>query len=228
MLDIYSEFNRNILFNLEFRKIQNVDLYKSKNRIIEEYHYLWSSANCQTRKLIKDYRFDDQLQFYLFLDMITYIPFENLGVDYVKEKLNDKFINVIKYRSDKIFEVFKYFNLEINKDLEANINYFFNNYNNDIFEINIITLAIISLRLFHRYALIMSFENNYASMLVHKRIKMILDQISNDVKNNNLNTININNYLPNFDNSNKLNKEMIEFLETCLDNEHFIDFFRYN
>ena len=36
MLDIYSEFNRNILFNLEFRKIQNVDLYKSKNRIIEE------------------------------------------------------------------------------------------------------------------------------------------------------------------------------------------------
>ena len=94
------------------------------------------------------------------------------------------------------------------------------NYDNDVIEINIIGLAIISLRLFHRFVTIMNFGIFVGgSMGIHQKVSATLNQITKDIKENNLKEINIIHYLPEFDYNNKLSDDMIDYLEYCLERE---------
>lgn len=151
--------------------------------------------------------------------MLTYLPFEKLGYEYLNAKVEKENSNVIEFKYNKIIKLFNYYRIWFNEEEKENIKLFLNNYYNDVFEINVISLAIISLRLFHRYVTIMNFGGKLASMTIHKKISEILDKITNDVNTNNLKEININDYLPEFDYSNTLNNEMIEYIELCLERE---------
>ena len=90
----------------------------------------------------------------------------------------------------------------------------------NIIEINIIGLAIILLRLFHRYVTIMNFGAFVGgSMGIQKKIGNILDQIVKEVDEKDIKEININEYLPKFSYNNKLNDDMVEYIELCLKRE---------
>lgn len=94
-----------------------------------------------------------------------------------------------------------------------------NDYYNDVFEINPINLAIVALRLSNRFVTIMNFGGNLATMNIQNNIDTILDRMKNDVLENHLKEIHINDYLPEFDYSNQLNDELIEYIELCLERE---------
>ena len=57
------------------------------------------------------------------------------------------------------------------------------------------------------------------SMGIHKKIGNILDQIVQEVDEKDIKEININEYLPEFSYDNKLNDDMVEYIELCLKRE---------
>ena len=135
-------------------------------------------------------------------------------------QINLSGLNLPCSNSNKILEIFNAANFNIDEELKDNIIYFLNNYYNDVIEINIIGLAIILLRLFHRYVTIMNFGTFVGgTMGIHKKIGNILDQIEKEVNEKGLKEININDYLPDFDYTNELNDDMINYLQYCLERE---------
>lgn len=216
----YGKFNSHTLYDMDFRRIMMTDIYATKYYIHDVYFSLFTAANCQIYYLLKDFSLDKELAMFLNLDMLTYIPFEKLGYSYLNKKLTKENSNVIEYKYNKIVKLLNAADLNFDDELKGKVDYFLNNYDNDVIEINIIGLAIISLRLFHRYITIMNFGTFVGGSIgIHKKIEATLDQITKDVKENNLKEININHYLPEFDYSNELSADMIEYLEYCLERE---------
>lgn len=216
----YRNFLSHVLYDMKLRSILMTDIYNTKYYLNTEYHCLFAKGNCVIYDLFHDFSLDEELEFYLKLDMLTYLPFEKLGYNYLNNKLEKENSNVNEFKYNKIIKILNDSKLEIDDELSDNIKYFLNNYYNDIIEINIIGLSIILLRLFHRYVTIMNFGVFVGgSMGIHKKIGVILDNIVNDVNSKGLKEININDYLVEFDYSNTLNEDMIKYLEYCLEIE---------
>ena len=216
----YRNFLSHVLYDMKLRSILMTDIYNTKYYLNTEYHCLFAKGNCVIYDLFHDFSLDEELEFYLNLDMLTYLPFEKLGYNYLNNKLEKENSNVNEFKYNKIIKILNDSKLEIDDELSDNIKYFLNNYYNDIIEINIIGLSIILLRLFHRYVTIMNFGVFVGgSMGIHKKIGVILDNIVNDVNSKGLKEININDYLVEFDYSNSLNEDMIKYLEYCLEIE---------
>ena len=57
------------------------------------------------------------------------------------------------------------------------------------------------------------------SMKIQKKIGNILDQIVKEVDEKDIKEININEYLPEFSYDNKLNDDMVKYIELCLKRE---------
>lgn len=217
----YRDFLRHVLYDMNLRRIQMTDIYDTKYYLNTEYHCLFSKGNSRLYDLHFPFALDSELEFYLNFDMLTYIPFEKLGYDYLNEKLAKENSNVIEFKYNKIMKILDEAKFNVDEEIKTNIRYFLNNYYNDVIEINIIGLAIILLRLFHRYVTIMNFGTFVGgSMGIHKKIDHILDQIVNEVNEKGIKEININDYLPEFDyENNKLNDNMIKYIDLCLDRE---------
>ena len=216
----YRKFLSHVLYDMKLRSILMTDIYNTKYYLNTEYHCLFAKGNCVIYDLFHDFSLDEELEFYLNLDMLTYLPFEKLGYNYLNNKLEKENSNVNEFKYNKIIKILNDSKFEIDDELNDNIKYFLNNYYNDIIEINIIGLSIILLRLFHRYVTIMNLGGFVGgSMGIHKKIGVILDNIVNDVNSKGLKEININDYLVEFDYSNSLNEDMIKYLEYCLEIE---------
>ncbi len=216
----YSKFLSHVLYDMELRSNMMTDIYDTKYDLFTEYLCLFSHANCQIYYLFHDFSLDTELEFYLNLDMLTYLPFEKLGYEYLNKKLENESSNVVEFKYNKIMKILEKVKFNISNEIQVNIKYFLDNYYNDKVELNIIGLAIITLRLIHRYVTIMNFGTFVGgSMGIQKKISQILDQITKDVNNNNLKEININDYLPEFDYNNKLNDDMVKYIELCLKRE---------
>lgn len=217
----YRVFLQHVLYDMNLRRIMMTDIYDTKYYLDTEYHCLFSKGNSKLYFLHFPFDSDSELEFYLNLDMITYLPFEKLGYEYLNNELEKKNCNVIRFKYNKILKILSDAELNVDEELKNNIKYFLNNYYNDIIEINIIGLAIILLRLFHRYVTIMNFGTFVGgSMGIHKKIGIVLDQIVNEVNEKCIKEININDYLPEFDyTNNKLNDDMINYIKLCLERE---------
>lgn len=216
----YSDFSIHVLYDIKLRKIMMTDIYNTKNYLHTEYFSLFAEGNSKIYYLFHDFNLDKEFEFYLYLDMLTYLPFEKLGYEYLNNKLEKENYNIIEFKYNKILEILSDAKLNVDEELKNNIKYFLNNYYNDLIEINIIGFALILLRLFHRFVTIMNFGGKLASMTIHKKIGDILDQIVDEVNKKELKEININDYLPKFDyEHNKLNDDMIRYIELCLERE---------
>ena len=216
----YRNFLSHVLYDMKLRSILMTDIYNTKYYLNTEYHCLFAKGNCVIYDLFHDFSLGEELEFYLKLDMLTYLPFEKLGYNYLNNKLEKENSNVNEFKYNKIIKILNDSKLEIDEELINNIKYFLNNYYNDFIEINIIGFTIILLRLFHRYVTIMNFGVFVGgSMGIQKKIGVILDKIVNDVNSKGLKEININDYLVEFDYSNTLNEDMIKYLEYCLEIE---------
>lgn len=216
----YRYFLQHVLYDMKLRRIMMTDIYDTKYYLNTEYLSLFATGNSILYPLHFPFSLDSELDFYLHLDMLTYLPFEKLGYNYLNEKLVKENSNAIEFKFNKILQILSDAQFIVDEELNNNIKYFLNNYYNDLIEINIIGLAIILLRLFHRYVTIMNFGGNLGIMTIHKKIDAILDQIVDEVNEKKLKEININDYLPEFDyEHNKLNDDMIKYIELCLEKE---------
>ena len=216
----YRDFSEHILYDMNARRIMMTDIYKTKDYLNTEYLILFTKGNSRIYDLFRDFSVDAKLEFYLNLDMLTYLPFEKLGYEYLNNELLKENSNVIEFKYNKIMEILDNAKFNVDEELANNIKCFLNSYYNDIIEINIIGLAIILLRLFHRYVTIMNFGAFVGgSMGIHKKIGVVLDQIVNEVNEKGIKEININDYLPEFDYANTLNEDMIKYIELCLERE---------
>lgn len=202
-----------IIYNWdEYKRVCNIDIYGTKNKLEKEYHILFFHTNNKIHKLFNN----SKLEFFLKIDMLTYLPFEKLGNDYLNNKLLKEYLSVIEYKYNKIIKLCNFHQKLLDDELKTDLKTFLSNYYNDIVEINDIGLAIISLRLFHRFVTIMNFSETLTLTIIHHKIDDILNTIIKNLITNNLKEININNYLPKFDYNNKLNESMIDYLDKCL------------
>lgn len=216
----YSDFIIHVLYDMDLRRIMMTDIYNTKNYLYTEYNILFSKGNSIIYNLFHDFKLDKELEFFLYLDLLTYLPFEKLGYEYLNSELEKKSCNVIEYKYNKILKILNKADFNVDEVLKTNIKYFLNNYYNDLLEINIIGLALIILRLFHRYVTIMNFDGKLGLMTIHKKIGNTLNEIIDEVNKKELKEININDYLPEFDyEHNKLNNDMIRYIELCLEKE---------
>lgn len=216
----YSKLSNHVLYDMSLRRITMTDIYNTKSYLDTEYHTLFAEGNARIYYLLHDLSLDDELKFYLNLDMLTYLPFEKLGYEYLNNKLEKESSNVIEFKYNKILKILSDAKFDVDEELKNSIKSFLNNYYNDLIEINIMGLAFILLRLFHRYVTIMNFGGKLASMTIHKKIGNILDKIEDEVNKKELKEININDYLPEFDyEQNKLSDDMIKYIELCLERE---------
>lgn len=217
----YRDFLRHVLYDMNLRKIMMTDIYDTKYYLETEYLTLFAEGNAQLYYLHFPFSLDSELDFYLHLDMLTYLPFEKLGYDYLNEKLAKENTGVIEFKFNKIMKILDEAQFDVSEEIKSNIRCFLNNYYNDVIEINIIGLAIILLRLFHRYVTVMNFGTFVGgSMGIHKKIGSVLDQIVSEVDEKGIKEININDYLPEFDYENKkLNDDMINYIDLCLERE---------
>lgn len=206
---------------MNLRRIMMTDIYDTKYYLHTEYHTLFAKGNANLYYLHFPFSLDSELEFYLNLDMLTYLPFEKLGYDYLNNKLIKENSNVIEFKHNKIMKILNEAKIDVDEELKNNIKYFLNNYYNDVIELSIIGLTIILLRLFHRYVTIMNFGTFVGgSMGIHKKIGNILDQIVDEVNEKGIKEININDYLPEFDyEQNRLNDDMIKYMQLCLERE---------
>ncbi len=212
----YREFNSNMLWNMELRKILNTDMFETRNELFTEYSILSSGAKRLPLPLFYEVGLDEELAFYLNLDMLTYLPFDKLGYDFLNSKLENSSVAEFKYNI--IIQIIRKKYPESEDEIKENIKTFLNNYYNDIFEVNVINLAIITLRMFHRYVTIMNFGGPLAMMTIQTEIGKKLKRLKNDIKENDLKEININDYLPEFDfDNNELSSEMVEYIVLCLE-----------
>ncbi len=212
----YREFNSDMLWNMELRKILNTDIFETRNDLFTEYSILSSGAKRLPLPLFYEIGLDEELAFYLNLDMLTYLPFDKLGYDFLNGKLENS--NVATFKYNAIIQIIGKEYPELDDGIKENINTFLNNYYNDILEVNLINLAIITLRLFHRYVTIMNFGGPLAMMTIQDKIDEKLKRLKKDIQENDLKEININDYLPEFDFDNKqLSSEMIEYIVLCLE-----------
>ena len=212
----YREFNSDMLWNMELRKILNTDIFETRNELFTEYSILSSGAKRLPLPLFYEVGLDEELAFYLNLDMLTYLPFDKLGYDFLNSKLENSSVAEFKYNiiTQNIRKKYP----ELEDEIKENIKTFLNNYYNDIFEVNVINLAIITLRMFHRYVTIMNFGGPLAMMTIQNEIGKKLKRLKNDIKENDLKEININDYLPEFDfDNNELSSEMVEYIVLCLE-----------
>ena len=217
----YRWFLQHVLYDMNLRRIMMTDIYDTKYYLHTEYHTLFAEVKARLYYLHFPFSLDSELEFYLNLDMLTYLPFEKLGYDYLNNELIKENSNVIEFRYNKVMKILNEAKFDVDEELKNNIKYFLNNYYNDVIELNIIGLTIISLRLFHRYVTIMNFGTFVGgSMGSHKKIGHILDQIVDEVNEKGIKEININDYLPEFDyEQNKLNDDMIKYMRLCLGRE---------
>lgn len=214
----YRDFISHVLYDMNLRRIMMTDIYNTKYYLNTEYMNLFAKGNARLYFLHFPFALDSELEFYLYLDMLTYLPFEKLGYEYLNNKLVKENSSIIEFKFNKIMKILDEAKFDVDEKLKNNIKYFLNSYYNDIIEINIIGLSIILLRLFHRYVTIMNFNTFVGgSMGIHKKIDDILDKIVDEVNSKGLKEININNYLPEFDYNNKLNDDMIKYIELCLE-----------
>ncbi len=212
----YREFNSDMLWNMELRKILNTDMFETRNELFTEYSILSSGAKRLPLPLFYEVGLDEELAFYLNLDMLTYLPFDKLGYDFLNSKLENSSVAEFKYNI--IIQIIRKKYPELEDEIKENIKTFLNNYYNDIFEVNVINLAIITLRMFHRYVTIMNFGGPLAMMTIQNEIGKKLKRLKNDIKENDLKEININDYLPEFDfDNNELSSEMVEYIVLCLE-----------
>jgi hypothetical protein len=212
----YREFNRDMLWNMELRKILNTDMFETKDELFTEYSILSSGAKRLPLPLFYEVGLDEELAFYLNLDMLTYLPFDKLGYDFLNSKLENSSVAEFKYNI--ITQIIRKKYPELEDEIKENIKTFLNNYYHDIFEVNVINLAIITLRMFHRYVTIMNFGGPLAMMTIQNEIGKKLKRLKNDIKENDLKEININDYLPEFDfDNNELSSEMVEYIVLCLE-----------
>ena len=56
-----------------------IDIYDTRCDLNTEYHTLFTKGNSKLYYLFHDFSLSEELEFYLKLDMITYLPFEKLG-----------------------------------------------------------------------------------------------------------------------------------------------------
>lgn len=217
----YSKFLTHVLYDTNLRRILMTDIYGTKCYLNTEYLTLFTKGNSRIYHLFHNFNLDAELDFYLNLDMLTYIPFEKLGYQYLNNKLEKENSNVIEFKYNKILKILWDAKFNVDEELKNNINYFLNNYYNDVIEINIIGLAIILLRLFHRYVTLMNFGTFVGgTMGIHKKIGNILNEIEKTVNERKKKEININEYLPEFNyNKNQLSDDMIKYIEYCLERE---------
>lgn len=212
----YREFNSDMLWNMELRKILNTDMFETRNELFTEYSILSSGAKRLPLPLFYEVGLDEELAFYLNLDMLTYLPFDKLGYDFLNSKLENSSVAEFKYNI--IIQIIRKKYPELEDEIKENIKTFLNNYYNDIFEVNVINLAIITLRMFHRYVTIMNFGGPLAMITIQNEIGKKLKRLKNDIKENDLKEININDYLPEFDfDNNELSSEMVEYIVLCLE-----------
>lgn len=216
MKKIFDDLATNLLCDLELRKILNTDIYQTKNYIFTEYHLISSSLNARIYYLFKNFKYDEEVQFYLNLDTLTYLPFERLGYEYLSERLKAQGSTVEEFKYAKIIEVLNHCCESVNEEAKSKVNAFLNNYYNDVVNIDASGFAIIALRLYHRFVLMMNFGAPLASLSINRKMDKILDKIIEDVNKDNLKQININDYLPAFDYSNQLSEDMLSYLELCL------------
>ena len=217
----YRCFLEHVLYDMKLRRIMMTDIYDTKYYLNTEYLLLFATGNARLYYLHFPFTLDSQLDFYLHLDMLTYLPFEKLGYVYLNNKLEKENCNVIEFKYNKILKILNDAKLNVDEELKNNIKYFLNNYYNDVIEMNIIGFSIILLRLFHRYVAIMNFGTFVGgTMKIHKKIDSVLDQIVKEVDEKGIKEININDYLPEFDyENNKLNDDMIKYIDLCLERE---------
>ena len=197
------------------------DIYDTKYDLNTEYLLLFTKGNARLYPLFHDFSGDHELNFYLHLDMLTYLPFEKLGYDYLNNELSKEGSNVIEFKYNKIIKILHVAKFDVDDELKNNIQLFLKQYYNDVIEMNIIGLAIILLRLFHRYVTIMNFGTFVGgSMGIQKKIGDILDQIVEEVVETGKKEINLQEYLPAFDyENNQLNEDMIRYIKLCLQRE---------
>lgn len=218
----YRGFLQHILYDMNLRRIMMTDIYETKYYLETEYHGLFATGNANLYYLHLPFALDAELEFYLNLDMLTYLPFEKLGYEYLNKELAKENSNVKEFKFNKIMKILNDSKFNVDDEIKNNIQRFLDNYYKDVIELNIMGLAIMLLRLFHRYVTIMNFGTFVGgSMGIHKKISHILDQIVKEVDEKGIKEINMNDYLPEFDyESNQLNDDMIKYIQLCLEREN--------
>ena len=215
----YRDFMQSILYDMDLRQIMMTDIYDTKCYLHTEYLTLSNGRFKLIYDLFDDFKLEDELKFYLQLDMLTYLPFEEAGVEFLNKKLKDGGIDAAEYKYRRILKILSDKDFNADDEAKNNLRYFLNNYYNGTVKVNIIGIATILLRLFHRYLTLMSFDCISGGVVkIHGKIDEAMDKIKADVTENGLKEININDYLPEFDFfKNQLTDDMIEHLELCLE-----------
>ena len=92
----YRDFLQHVLYDLKLRRILMTDIYNTKYYLNTEYLGLFAKGNARLYYLHLPFALDSELDFYLHLDMLTYLPFEKLGYEYLNNELLKENSNVIE------------------------------------------------------------------------------------------------------------------------------------
>lgn len=71
----YRDFLQHVLYDMKLRRILMTDIYNTKYYLNTEYLGLFAKGNARLYYLHLPFALDSELDFYLHLDMLTYLPF---------------------------------------------------------------------------------------------------------------------------------------------------------
>ena len=71
----YRDFLQHVLYDMKLRRILMTDIYNTKYYLNTEYLCLFTKGNARLYDLHFPFALDSELDFYLHLDMLTYLPF---------------------------------------------------------------------------------------------------------------------------------------------------------
>ena len=159
---------------------------------------------------------DDEIDYYAYLDFLSYIPFEKVGYDYLDERLKKKGKNLFDVRYEHTIKTLTEYFGKIGEETKEDVRQFLNSYyNDDVLELNARNWTIIALRVYQRYDVKRVFDKEVSRGGANDLMWRMAKELSDKKE------ININDYLPAFDYSNKLTDSMIAYMKKCWRNARF-------
>ena len=207
----YRTYISKLHFSSEIKELSKAFLYGTRYDLFTEYQSEASSARLYVRRFMS---FEDQIEieFYILMDYLTFIPFGNLGRQWLAEQKVD--IVSLKYEYSLLILESEGINLSVEELYKLKL--FFENYDNGVQPITPVGYANIVRKISDRLFNMIFIGECAGSIGKGKLLTFYLKQIAQEIYDSELKRFDVADFLNAFPDIQSLNETQIGYIKDVL------------
>lgn len=203
----YRTYISRLHFSSEVKALANTDLYGTRYDLFTEYQSESSTAKTCVRRIME---FDSQIEieFYILMDYLTFVPFGQLG----RQKLAEQKVDIPTLKYDYSMLVLDCEGIRLSDDERHKLKLFFDTYDDDIQPITPVGYANIARKISDRLFNMIHIGECAGSIGKAKLLTYHLRQIVQEIFDGELKQFDIGQFLNRFPDLQSLNESQTEYL----------------